>query len=57
MNSAEQRWHAIRAARPDLDPALALQRRLLTHVLDLVAVLDGGGFPACRCPPSTSPPS
>jgi len=51
MNSAEQRWHAIRAARPDLDPALALQRRLLTHVLDLVAVLDGGRLPRLSLPP------
>ena len=30
-DSAEQRWQAIGQARPDLSPALALQRQLLTE--------------------------
>jgi len=49
--SAERRWQAIRASRPDLEPALALQRGLLTLVIDLAAVLDGGRLPRLSLPP------
>ena len=51
MNSAERRWLAIREARPDLEPALALQRGLLTLVADLAATLDGGRLPRLSLPP------
>jgi len=50
-DSAEQRWQAIGEARPDLLPALALQRQLLTRVLELAAVLDGGRLPKLSLPP------
>src|SRR5438874_6923582 len=50
-DSAEQRWQAIGQARPDLSPALALQRQLLTHVVELAAVLDGGRLPKLSLPP------
>ena len=40
-NLAEGRWAAVLAARPDLRPALELQRRLLTLVSDLSNALDG----------------
>ena len=49
--SAEKRWQAIRQARPDLEPALALQRRLLGEVMDVTAVLDGGRLPRLSLPP------
>jgi hypothetical protein len=51
LNSAEARWQAIRTARPDLEPALALQRGLLTLVIDLAAALDGGRLPKLSLPP------
>ena len=50
-DSAEQRWQAIGEARPDLLPALVLQRQLLTRVLDLAAVLGGGRLPKLSLPP------
>jgi FdhE protein len=49
-DSAEARWLAVREARPDLEPALALQRRLLGRVLDAAAVLDGGRLPRLSLP-------
>jgi FdhE protein len=51
LESAERRWRAIRRARPDLEPALALQRQLLTRVLDLSARLGGGRLPKLSLPP------
>jgi len=47
---AEARWRGVREARPDLEPALALQRELLAHVLDAAAVLDGGRLPRLSLP-------
>src|SRR5258706_8700317 len=49
--SAEKRWQAIREARPDLEPALALQRHLLGTVMDVTAVLEGGRLPRLSLPP------
>ena len=37
LNSAERRWRGIRETRSDLEPALVLQRGLLTLVIDLAA--------------------
>jgi FdhE protein len=51
IDSAERRWQVVRASRPDLEPALALQRGLLTLVIDLAAVLDGGRLPKLSLPP------
>ena len=51
IDSAQQRWRVIREARPDLEPALALQRRLLALVLDLAGVLDRGRLPKLSLPP------
>jgi len=48
---AERRWAGILAARPDLAPAIALQRRLLTIVRELDAVLAGGKLPRLSLPP------
>ena len=51
LDSAERRWRGIREARPDLEPALVLQRGLLTLVIDLAATLDGGRLPKLSLPP------
>jgi FdhE protein len=49
--SAERRWKAIGEARPDLTPALELQRQLLGRVMDATEVLDGGRLPRLSLPP------
>ena len=51
LDSARLRWQAIRQARPDLEPALALQRELLTGLMDLAAALAGGRLPRLSLPP------
>jgi len=51
LEAAERRWTALRAARPDLAPALDLQRTLLTLVVDLKHALDAGGLPRLSLPP------
>src|SRR5437762_399984 len=48
---AEPRWLAIAAARPDLTPALDLQRRLLRIVVDVANALDAGRLPRLSLPP------
>src|SRR5690349_22131354 len=50
LETAERRWTAIRAAKPDLAPALDLQRDLLTVVLDLDATLDRSPLPRLSLP-------
>lgn len=49
--AAERRWAAIRTARPDLTPALELQRRLLALVLELDGTLAAGRLPRLSLPP------
>src|SRR6476469_8423034 len=51
LESARQRWQVIGEARPDLEPALALQRELLTRLIDLAAGLAGGRLPRWSLPP------
>jgi FdhE protein len=48
---AEARWQQLRETRPDLTPALELQRRLLALVSDLAERLDGGRLPRLSLPP------
>jgi FdhE protein len=48
---AQRRWAAIRETRPDLEPALALQRRLLGLVIDLSAAISGARLPRLSLPP------
>jgi FdhE protein len=48
---AEQRWRDVLAGRPDLAPALDLQRRLLRLVSDLAATLEAGRLPRLSLPP------
>jgi FdhE protein len=49
--SAEARWRAVAEARPDLAPALALQRELLGSVVEAAAALEDGGVPRLSLPP------
>jgi FdhE protein len=50
-DSAERRWQQIRDARPELGPAVDLQKRLLTLVRSAAAILDGGRLPRLSLPP------
>jgi FdhE protein len=50
-DSAERRWQAIRETRPDLEPALALQRDLLTRTIDLAETLGSSRLPRLSLPP------
>jgi FdhE protein len=49
--TAEERWRAVARSRPDLEPALGLQRRLLTLVADLAGTLEQGRLPRLSLPP------
>jgi FdhE protein len=51
MISAEHRWRAVLEARPDLEPALRLQQRLLGLVISLTGTLEGGRLPKLSLPP------
>jgi FdhE protein len=48
---AERRWDALRSSRPDLAPAVALQRDLLATVMQLAATLEGRPRPRLSLPP------
>ena len=50
-DAAERRWAAILAARPDLEPALALQRRLISLVIQVAETIEGGRLPRLSLPP------
>jgi FdhE protein len=49
--TAERRWRGIREVRPDLEPAVELQRRLLMLVIELWRRLEGGRLPRLSLPP------
>jgi FdhE protein len=51
LDSATRRWQVIRETRPDLEPALGLQRELVTRMIDLAAALAGGRLPRLSLPP------
>jgi FdhE protein len=51
LETAEARWSAIRERRPELAPALELQRRLLTLVAGLADGISGGRVPRLSLPP------
>lgn len=48
---AATRWTTILEARPDLAPAVALQRRLIGLVVDLAEVIEHGRLPKLSLPP------
>jgi FdhE protein len=45
LGRAEQRWSALLALRPDLAPAVDLQRRLITFMLDMGQAMMGAQVP------------
>jgi FdhE protein len=47
---AERRWRGVLAARPDLAPALELQRRLLALVSELAGILENERLPRLSLP-------
>jgi len=49
--AAERRWSAICAERPELSPAIDLQRQLLALVSDLASTLEQGRVPRLSLPP------
>ena len=51
LEAAATRWAAILAARPDLEPALDLQRRLITIVVELNETVAGGRLATLSLPP------
>ena len=50
LASAERRWKAIVEAKPDLRVAVDLQRGLLTLVIELAQIIDGGRLPRLSMP-------
>ncbi len=48
---ADARWSAMLAARPDLGPAITLQRKLIGRVFDLTDSFEGGRIPRLSLPP------
>jgi FdhE protein len=50
LTMAERRWASIAASRPDLVPALALQRRLLTRIAELAGRLEHDRLPRLSLP-------
>ena len=51
LASAERRWADIAAARPDLKPALDLQRSLITTVAGLMVAIERHRLPRLSLPP------
>src|SRR5947209_13482573 len=51
LDVAESRWKAVSDRRPDLQPALDLQRRLITIVVDVTESLGGTRLPRLSLPP------
>ena len=51
LGIAERRWNALAEARPDLAPAVALQRELLGIVIELATTLDSRPLPRLSLPP------
>ena len=47
---ADARWGAMLAGRPDLAPAVALQRKLIGRVVDLTDSFEGGRLPRLSLP-------
>jgi FdhE protein len=51
LASAAARWDAISVSRPDLEPAINLQRQLLALIIDLAETLEQGRLPRLSLPP------
>src|ERR1700674_858183 len=51
LAEAAARWDALLMARPDLEPAVALQRQLIGLVVDLAQAIERGRLPRLSLPP------
>src|SRR5713226_7052103 len=51
LAEAAARWDALLAARPDLEPAVALQRQLIGLVVELAQTIEHGRLPRLSLPP------
>ncbi len=51
LAAAAARWDAILASRPDMEPAIALQKRLLGLVVDLTETVEERPLPRLSLPP------
>ena len=49
--AADLRWNAVIAERPELRPAVDLQRRLIERVIGLKQTIEGGRLPRLSMPP------
>jgi FdhE protein len=50
-SAAERRWSAVLEARPELGPAIELQRRLIRLVISLEQGIESGRLPRLSLPP------
>ena len=50
LDLANSRWAALRSARPDLEPAIALQSELIGLVIDLADAIEGTRIPRLSLP-------
>lgn len=51
LRSAERRWAEVLAARPDLKPAIDLQRSLIATVVELIGAIEHQRLPRLSLPP------
>src|SRR5262245_32381190 len=51
LAEASSRWEALLSGRPDLEPAVALQRQLIGLVVDLAETIEHGRLPRLTLPP------
>jgi FdhE protein len=51
LPAADERWNTVLVARPELRPAVELQRRLLELVIGLNEQIEGGRLPRLSLPP------
>ncbi len=51
LAGAEERWNGVLATRPELAPAVELQRRLIQLVIGLKLTIDSGRLPRLSMPP------
>src|SRR5690606_35779637 len=51
LTRAEARWTRLGARRPDLEPAIKVQRALIALTLDLLDAVEAGDVPAPSLPP------
>jgi FdhE protein len=51
LDAATERWDALQESRPDLEPAISLQKQLVGLVLDLSEAIDQRPLPKLSLPP------